>query len=74
MTIIKLDQKRPLDPNLKDGKGRTWLHKLCCSYSVTVNEIRQALKDGADVNDRCSKFPGKVISMTAYYINVKIQH
>ena len=50
MTIIKLDQKRPLDPNLKDGKGRTRLHKLCCSYSVTVNEMRQALKDGADVN------------------------
>ena len=50
MTIIKLDQKRPPDPNLKDGKGRTRLHELCSDFNVTIGEVRQALNAGCDVS------------------------
>ena len=38
------------NPNARDGKGRTRLHKLCRSYNATADNLRRALDAGADVN------------------------
>ena len=50
MTVIKLDRKQRPDPDIRDGKGRTQLHKLCSDFDVYISDLQQALKAGCNVN------------------------
>ena len=50
MTIRNPDQKQQPDPDSRDGKGRTRLHKACIGFTISAADLQQALTAGCDVN------------------------